>query len=89
MQRLEAKNPPERAVFTAETRNAQNRQLDPRRNGLFSRDDGFYGSGRVDGGREAVARKKRPQRGGELRPFWNQATGCRGRPGTIHKSPIR
>jgi len=50
MQRLEAKNPPERPLFTAETRNAQNRQQDPRRNGLFSIDDGFYGSGRLNGG---------------------------------------
>ena len=50
MQRLEAKNPPERPLFTAETRNAQNRQHDPRRNGLFSINDGFYGSGRLNGG---------------------------------------
>jgi hypothetical protein len=52
MQRLEAKSPPERPLFTAETRNAQNRQQDPRRNGLFSIDDGFYGSGRLNGGRD-------------------------------------
>src|SRR5258705_8836214 len=45
MQRLEAKNPRERPLFTAETRNAQNRQQDPRGNGLFSIDDGFYRSG--------------------------------------------
>ena len=50
MQRLEAKNPPERPLFTAETRNAQNRQQDPRRNGLFSIADGYYRSGRLDGG---------------------------------------
>jgi hypothetical protein len=50
MQRLEAKNPPERSPFRAETRNAQNGQQDPRRNGLFSTDDGFYGSGRLNGG---------------------------------------
>jgi hypothetical protein len=50
MQRLEAKNPPDRPLFTAETRNAQNRQQDPRRNGLFSIDDGFRGSRRLNGG---------------------------------------
>ena len=52
MQRLEAKNPPERPLFTAETRNAQNRQQDHRRNGLFSIDDGFYGSLRLNGGHD-------------------------------------
>jgi hypothetical protein len=52
MQRQEAKKPPERPLFTAETRNAQNRQQDPRRNGLLLIDDGFYRSGRLDGGRD-------------------------------------
>jgi len=47
---LEAKNPPERPPFTAETRNAQDRQQDPGRNGLLLIDDGFYRSGRLDGG---------------------------------------
>jgi hypothetical protein len=57
MQRLEAKSPPERPLFTAETRNAQNRQQDPRRNGLFSIDDGFYGSGRLNGGGSSLAKR--------------------------------
>jgi hypothetical protein len=51
MQRPEAKNPPERPLLSAETGNVENRQQDPRRNGLFSIDDGFRGSGRLDGGR--------------------------------------
>jgi hypothetical protein len=50
MQRLEANNPPERPLFTAETLNAQNRRQDPRRNRLFSMADGFYLSGRLGGG---------------------------------------
>ena len=50
MQRPEAKNPPERPLFSAETENVENRRQDPRRNGLFSIDDGFSGSGRLDGG---------------------------------------
>jgi len=56
MQRLEAKKPPERPLFTAETRNAQNRQQDPRRNGLLLIDDGFYRSGRLDGGGRSPAK---------------------------------
>src|SRR5207244_4342827 len=50
MQRPEARNPPERPLLSAETLNVQNRRQDPRRNGLFSVDDGFRSSGRLDGG---------------------------------------
>ena len=50
MRRLEAKNPPERPLLSAETGNVENRLQDPRRNGLFSIDDGLRGSGRLDGG---------------------------------------
>ena len=50
MQRPEAKNPPERPLLSAETGNVENRWQDPRRNGLFSIDDGFRGSGRLGGG---------------------------------------
>src|SRR6266403_5484904 len=50
MQRPEAKNPPERPLLSAETGNVENRRQDPRRNGLVSIDDGFRGSGRLDGG---------------------------------------
>jgi len=50
MQRPEAKNPPERPLLSVETGNVENRRQDPRRNGPFSIDDGFYGSGRLDGG---------------------------------------
>jgi hypothetical protein len=52
MQRLEAKNPPERPLLSAETGNVQIGDKNPRRNGLFSIDDGFRGSGRLDGGRD-------------------------------------
>src|SRR5258705_13618547 len=51
MQRPGAKKPPERALLSAETVNAQNRPQGPRRNGLFSIDGGFRGSGRLGGGR--------------------------------------
>src|SRR5258706_9421427 len=50
MQRPEANNPPERPLLSAETGNVENVRQDPRRNGLFSIDDGFRGSGRLDGG---------------------------------------
>jgi hypothetical protein len=50
MQRLEAKNPPERPLLSAETGNVENGRQDPPRNGPFSIDDGFRGSGRLDGG---------------------------------------
>ena len=50
VQRLEAKNLPERPLLSAETGNVENRRQDPRRNGLFSIDDGFRGSGRLGGG---------------------------------------
>src|ERR1700694_4115123 len=50
MQRPEAKKPPERPLLSAETGNVENRRQDPRRKGLFSIDDGFRGSGRLDGG---------------------------------------
>ena len=52
MQRLVAKNPPERPLLSAETGNVENRSQDQRRNGLFSIDDGFRSSGRRDGGRD-------------------------------------
>ena len=50
MQRLEGKNPPQRPLLSVETGNVENRRQDPRRNGLFLIDDGFRGSGRLDGG---------------------------------------
>jgi hypothetical protein len=50
MQRLEAKISPERPLLSAETGIVENRRQDPRRNGLFSIDDGFRGSARLDGG---------------------------------------
>jgi hypothetical protein len=50
MQRREAKKPPERPLWSAETGNVENGRQDPRRNGPFSIDDGFRGSGRLDGG---------------------------------------
>src|SRR5258705_9912966 len=50
-QRPEAKNPPERALLSAETGNLKIGVKNPRRNGLFSIGDGFRGSGRLDGGR--------------------------------------
>src|SRR6266851_5027086 len=50
MRRLEAKNPPERPLLSAETGNVENRRQDPRRNGLLSINDGFRGSGRLGGG---------------------------------------
>jgi hypothetical protein len=40
---------PERPLLSAETGNVENRRQDPRRNGLFSIDDRFRGSGRLDG----------------------------------------
>src|SRR6266436_6520284 len=49
-QRPEAKNPPERALLSAETGNLKIGVKNPRRNGLFSIGDGFRGSGRLDGG---------------------------------------
>jgi hypothetical protein len=52
MQRPEAKNPLERPPSSAETGNVENGPRDPRRNGLFSIDDGFRGSRRLDGGRD-------------------------------------
>jgi hypothetical protein len=45
MQRLEAKNPPERPLMSAETGNVENRRQDPPRDGLFLSDDGFRSSG--------------------------------------------
>jgi hypothetical protein len=40
----------QRPLLSAETEDIENRRQDPRRNGLFSIDDGFRGSGRLDGG---------------------------------------
>jgi hypothetical protein len=51
MQRLEAKNPPKRPLLSAETGNVENRRQESRQKGLFPIDDGFRGSGRLDGGR--------------------------------------
>jgi hypothetical protein len=50
MQRLEAKNAPERLLLSAETGNLKIDDKNPRRNGALSIDDGFRGSGRLDGG---------------------------------------
>src|SRR5216684_3595548 len=49
-QRPEAKNPPERPLCRQRPGNVENRRQDPRRNGLFSIEDGFRGSGRLGGG---------------------------------------
>ncbi len=84
MQRLEAKNPPERPLLSAETGNVENRRQDPRRNGLFSIDVGFYGSGRLDGGvrsqiRTGLSPDKCPFAGyfRELLPFIGKRAGIR------------
>ena len=50
MQRPEAKNPPKRPSISAETGNLKMGVKNPRRNGLFSIDDGFRSSGRLGGG---------------------------------------
>jgi hypothetical protein len=50
MQRLEAKNPPKRPSISAETGNLKMGVKNSRRNGLFPIDDGFRGSGGLDGG---------------------------------------
>jgi hypothetical protein len=50
MQRPEPKNPPERPLCRQRPGNVENRRQDPRRNGLLSIEDGFRGSGRLDGG---------------------------------------
>jgi hypothetical protein len=50
MQRPEAKNPPERPLLSAKTGNSKIGVKNTRRNGLFSIDDGFRSSGRLDGG---------------------------------------
>jgi hypothetical protein len=42
--------------MSAETGIAENRRQDPRRNGLFSIDDGFRSSGRLDGGVRSLIR---------------------------------
>ena len=49
-QRPEAKNPPERPSCRQRPGNVENRRQDPRRNGLFSIEDGSRGSGRLGGG---------------------------------------
>src|SRR5258707_13247215 len=51
MQRLEAKNPPERPLMSTETGNVEIGVKNPRRNGPFLIDDGFRSSGRLGGGR--------------------------------------
>src|SRR5882724_628706 len=60
MRRLEAKNPPERPLLSAETENVENRRQDPRRNGPFSVDDDFRSSGRLDGGVRSQIRTRLP-----------------------------
>jgi hypothetical protein len=50
MQRPEAKIHPRDRYCPAETANVKNRRQYPRRNGLFSIDEDFRGSGRLDGG---------------------------------------
>jgi hypothetical protein len=60
MQRPKAKNPPERPLLSAETGNVEDRRQDPRRNGPFAVDDGFYGSGRLDGGVRSQIRTRLP-----------------------------
>jgi hypothetical protein len=52
MQRLEAKKSTRETVMPAETGNLKTVDENPRRNGLFSIDDGLRGSGRLDGGRD-------------------------------------
>src|SRR5260370_31226318 len=59
-QRPEAKNPPERALLSAETGNLKIGVKNPRRNGLFSIVDGFRGSGRLDGGVRSHMRTRLP-----------------------------
>jgi hypothetical protein len=56
MQRPEAKNPPERPLLSAETGNSKIGVKNTRRNGLFSIDDGFRSSGRLDGGGSSRAK---------------------------------
>jgi len=50
MQRPEPKNPPERPLCRQRPGNVENRRQHPRRNGLFSIENGFRGSGRLGGG---------------------------------------
>jgi hypothetical protein len=56
MQRPDAKNPPERPLLSAETGNSKIGVKNTRRNGLFSIDDGFRSSGRLDGGGSSPAK---------------------------------
>ncbi len=82
MQRPEAKNPPERPLLSAETGNVENRLQDPRRNGLFSIDDGLRGSGRLDGGVRSLMRTGLQRRNREFsenfRPeqAFGETSGC-------------
>jgi hypothetical protein len=50
MQRPEAKNQPRDHYCRQRLRTVENRRQDPRGNGLFTIDNGFRGSGRLDGG---------------------------------------
>jgi hypothetical protein len=54
MQRLEAKKSTRETVMPAETGNLKTVDENPRRNGLFSIDDGLRGSGRLDGETEGT-----------------------------------
>jgi hypothetical protein len=87
MQRPEAKNPPERPLLSAETGNVENRWQDPPRNGLFSIDNGFGGSGRLDGGdgRDQTANPPRSHSNQSLAPesgteIFDAETGAQNRP---------
>jgi len=72
MQRPEAQNPPERPFLSAETGNVENRRQDLRRNGLFSIDDGFRGSGRLDGGVRSHMRTGLAWISPEIREFFTK-----------------
>src|SRR5258708_37005282 len=52
MQRLEAKSQPKTPLISPETVNLEIGAKNPGRNGVFLIDDGFRGSGRLDGGRD-------------------------------------
>jgi hypothetical protein len=77
MQRLEAKKSTRETVMPAETGNLKTVDENPHRNGLFSIDGGFRGSGRLDGGdgRDRTANPPRSRhRTGSLT---DRATGFR------------
>jgi hypothetical protein len=63
--------------MSAETGIAENRPQDPRRNGLFSIDDGFRSSGRLNGGVRSQMRTRLLQEQGIFDEF-SRKTGFRG-----------